>query len=181
MLGLEEKFPHIRHEMNTRVLIFAGFLMSLVVVSASAWLITPWSYHDLFGKADFVAIASPVTSPHDTDERTTWQDIQPPLSLIGVTTEFQTLLVLKGPKLRRVKLHHYREANPPKRDTVVEGGPGLVAFDPPKRGKDGVLISANRYLLFLIREKDGRFAPVSGQRDPKEVSVQEVSGVTVDD
>jgi hypothetical protein len=164
--------------MKTRVGVVAVLL--LPAVSALGWLITPWSYEDLFAKSDFVVIASPLTRPRDTNERVTWQDITPPVSLVGVTTQFQTLLVLKGPKVRRFGLHHYREANPRKPDVVVEGGPGLVTFDPPKKEK-GYWVSAKRYLLFLVREKDSRFAPVSGQRDPREISVQEVSGVTVDD
>ena len=61
------------------------------------------------------------------------------------------------------------------------GGPVLVTFEPPTRGKDGTLVSAKRFLLFLVREADGRFAPVSGQKDPGEISVQEISGVTVDE
>ncbi len=61
------------------------------------------------------------------------------------------------------------------------GGPVLVTFEPPTRDKDGTLVSAKRFLLFLVREADGRFAPVSGQKDPGEISVQEISGVTVDE
>ena len=167
--------------MKTRAAVIAAFLLSMLVRSASAYLITPWSYEDLFAKADFVVIATALTPPRDTDERMTLQNITPPVPVIGVTTEFQTLYVLKGSKSRRFKLHHYRE---PKRklkpNQVIMGGPNLVTFDPPRK-ENGYWVSAKRYLLFLVREADGRFAPVSGQQDPQLISVQELHAVTVDD
>jgi len=107
----------------------------------------------------------------------TLQNISPPVPVIGVNTEFKALLVLKGPKRSRFVLHHYRESRKAEPNRVVIGGPTLVEFEPPKNGD---LFSAKRYLLFLVRERDDRFAPVSGQQDPRGISVQEVGGVTVD-
>src|SRR5436190_871885 len=98
--------------MKARLGVIAVLLLS--VGSALGWLVTPWSYADLFAKSDLVVIASPLTRPRDTNERVTWQDITPPVALVGVTTSFETLFVIKGPKLRRFDLHHYREAKPPK-------------------------------------------------------------------
>jgi hypothetical protein len=158
--------------MKTRLGITTPFLLVISVPSAFAYLITPWSYADLFAKSEFVVIATPLTESRDTSERMTLQDISPPVRVIGVTTDFRILYVLKGSKRHRFKLHHYREP-PPKPNVIVMGGPNLASFDPAKGHK--------RYLLFLVREADGRFAPVSGQRDPANVSVQELSGATVDD
>jgi hypothetical protein len=56
---------------------------------------------------------------------------------------------------------------------VIVGGPELLRFEPAKGEK--------RYLMFLVRESNGRFAPVNGQQDSKDISVQEMLGVTVDD
>jgi hypothetical protein len=39
-------------------------------------------------------------------------------------------------------------------------GPSLVSFDPSD------MKQRSSYLLFLIREPDGRFAPTGGQTDP---------------
>ena len=55
--------------------------------------------------------------------------------------------------MKRFVLHHYRQ-------TSLKGevdGPELVSFDPDDRPD---------YLLFLMREPDGRFAPTGGQTDP---------------
>ena len=158
--------------MKARLGIIAAFLLSFSTPGVFAYLITPWSYEDLFAKSDFVVIATPLAAPRDTSERMTLEGISPPVRVIGVTTEFQTLFVLKGSKRPRFKLHHYRKP-PPKPNVIVMGGPALATFDPAKGRK--------RYLLFLVREADGRFAPVSGQKDPATISVHEVLGDTVDD
>jgi hypothetical protein len=165
--------------MKARLSIIAAFLLSSSVLGLFAYTITPWSYEDLFAKSDFVAIGSPLTAPHDTTERITLPNVSPPTPAIGVTTEFKTLFTLKGPKHARFKLHHYRLADL-KPSVVLLDGPGLVTFEPPKK-RNGVLEEAKRYLLFLVTESDGRFAPVNSQSDPDGISVQEVSGVTFDD
>jgi hypothetical protein len=69
-----------------------------------------WSYQELFTKSDFVIIAKPRAGSRDTTERSTLRDIAVPV--IGVATEFQTLLVLKGRTRERFTLHHYRLREP---------------------------------------------------------------------
>src|SRR5438270_11350687 len=96
--------------MKMRPVAIAVISLSLLIQSAPAYLVTPWSYEDLFAKSDFVVIAEPLTASRDTNERTTLTRVSPPLSVIGVTTEFKTLFVLRGAKLGRFQLHHYREA-----------------------------------------------------------------------
>jgi hypothetical protein len=143
---------------------FAAALILLVIEPAPAGLMAVWSYEALFEKSDLVVIATPISPTRDTAERTTLADITPPTAVIGVVTEFETLLVLKGKKQARLTFHHYRL---PESDEALVNGPSLVEF--PK-------VNQLSYLLFLVRERDGRFAPVAGQTDPKDVSVQKLSG-----
>jgi len=73
----------------------------------------------------------------------------------GVETRFECLAILKGgAAIEQFVLHHYRETARP---TMEADGPQLVTFDPSDHSD---------YLLFLVREADGRFAPTSGQTDP---------------
>ncbi|HSS96530.1 MAG TPA: hypothetical protein VLK33_05865, partial [Terriglobales bacterium] len=66
--------------------------------------------------------------------------------------------VLKGDEtIKKFTLHHYRQGN---NGDVAMNGPLLVFFDPSDTSK------RNSYLLFLVREPDGRFAPTGGQVDP---------------
>ena len=166
--------------MKARIGIVAASLLTLFASTAFPYSITPWSYKDLFAKSDFVVIASPLTRPRDTNERMTLKNISPPVPVIGVNTEFKTLLILKGSQRSRFVLHHYRESRKVEPNRIILGGPDLLVLEPPKM-ENGALLSPKRYLLFLVREADGRFAPVSGQQDPRGISVQEVGSVTVDD
>jgi hypothetical protein len=139
--------------------------MMAIAGPLSARLMQEWTYQDLFAKSDLVVIAKPTAATRDTTERSTLRDIQPPESVVGVVTEFQILLVLKGSTKDRFILHHYRLES----STLMVNGPQLIAFDPAKNHQP--------YLLFLVREPDGRFAPVAGQTDPRFFSVQELSGI----
>lgn len=124
---------------------------------------TAWSYQELYDKSDVVVIAR-VTSTQDTIERTLLTNVAPEihtagpdLRLVGVSTEFAVSVVMKGDKsVTKLTLHHYRMDTLPQM-TVVTGGPNLASFDPN---------SPAHFLLFLHRESDGRYSPVSGQADP---------------
>lgn len=84
---------------------------------------------------------------------------QSQIEAIGVETPFRASAILKGDKsIRTFVLHHYREASP----APAIGEPMLVFFDPPKR---------RSYLLFLVREPDGRYAPTAGQTDPGQKAI----------
>ena len=128
----------------------------------SAQLMYAWTYEELFSKSDFVVIAEPISATHDTDERTTLPELDPSALAIGVATDFKTLLVLKGQKRDSFALHHYRL---PQSDVAIINGPVLVKFNP----------GHHEYLLFLVRERDGRFAPVTGQADAGVFSVKQLS------
>ena len=124
-----------------------------------ARVVESWTYQQLFDKADLVIIAE-VISAKDTDEHDTLLDLR----VIGVTTEFKVHLILKGPQdVTTFKLHHYRFQS--KKDEFVPDGPILVEITPRYH---------QQFLLFLIKERDGRYAPVGGQTDPALLSVLEL-------
>jgi hypothetical protein len=149
-----------------RVAVIAAIVLSQFVPGpVRARLMQIWPYQELFDKSDFVAIAKVSDATRDTTERSNLRDIQPPEPVIGVVTEFRTLLVLKGPKPQRLILHHCRLSE---WNIALVNGPTLISFDPKKNHRP--------YLLFLIREPDGCFAPVAGQTDLN-LSVQELEGI----
>jgi hypothetical protein len=147
-------------------MVLAAWLSIFVALDrVSARLMQDWTYQELFAKSDLVVIAKVSTSTRDTNEQNTVTDISPPEPVIGVTTEFESLLVLKGQKQDRFVLHHYRR----KSSEPLVNGPMLVSFNPDDH---------RTYLLFLLREHDGHFAPVAGQTDPGVFSVKELSLTT---
>jgi hypothetical protein len=148
--------------------------MLLLVISnqAQARYVSVLSYQEMLAKSDLVVIADPVSKTTDTKEEAFLPNIwrqdkdgnRIRIKSFGVETKFVVSAVLKGdPRLKRFTLHHYREA--PDRDqlpgTVMTelNGPTLVRFDPSGESK-------RSYLLFLVRDHDGRFAPMGGQTDP---------------
>jgi len=133
----------------------------LVADDANARITKAWRYQEMFDKADLVVIAR-VAATKDTDERSTILT----LDVIGVVTEFRTHLILKGDKsIKTFQLHHYRLVSESDKWNIANG-PNLISFSwehPP-------------FLLFLTREGDGRYAPVTGQEDPNAFSVLELRG-----
>lgn len=133
-------------------------LLSLVLTGVvGARLSQYWSDQELLDKSDLVVIATP-TETHDTKERGGMPDFkaQP---IIGVETTFAVIDVLKGAlTTKMVILHHYRAD---KMETV--NAPTFLSFDSKKK---------QRFRLYLVREADGRYAPVAGQIDP-DLSVRE--------
>jgi hypothetical protein len=131
-----------------------------------------FDYDELFANADFVVIAEPASKTRDTRERTVLtKNISPGVSALGVVTEFKCLLVLKGAKRQHFTLHHYRLVPADRVDRVervILNGPTFKTYEPQLGGQP--------FLMFLVRERDGRFAPVAGQIDPL-ISVQEVHGM----
>jgi hypothetical protein len=138
------------------------FVAAVLVGQASARTIPTYSYADLFALSDLVAIAYVVAPTRDTTERFTLTDISPPTRVIGLVTEFQSSVVFKGRRRGRFTLHHYRE--PPYKVPPHYKGPPLVVLDPPSL-QTFAKSELKAYLLFLVRERDGRFAPTAGQTD----------------
>ncbi|MGO9208984.1 MAG: hypothetical protein ACLPXM_15710 [Terriglobales bacterium] len=154
------------------------FLRLLIIVlclglsESHARLISVLSYQQLFDRSDLVVIGVPVSKTADTKERSALPNIvrqdpdgtKHPITAIGVETSFRVCLVLKGDKdMRKLVLHHYREES----QAGAISGPALVSFDPQDQGYS--------YLMFLAREKDGRYAPTGGQTDPAFKSVSQLA------
>ena len=77
-----------------------------------------------------------------------------------------SVLVMKGDKsAKKMTLHHYRLTDPKQ---LMFNGPTLASFDPKQ---------VAQFLLFLHREADGRYSPVSGQTDPASISAVELQGL----
>ncbi|MFZ2639660.1 MAG: hypothetical protein WA117_01625 [Verrucomicrobiia bacterium] len=109
-----------------------------------------WSEYKLFDRAELVAIAVPISTTN-TAER---HKLPEGFDVAGVETEFEVVSVTKGDKtLRKFVLHHYRLAT----EEVPANAPCLVSFEPKQLGC---------YVLHLVKERSGRYAPVNGQTDP---------------
>jgi hypothetical protein len=144
------------------------FPISLLIVSASiatARVVSIWSYQELLDKSDLVVIATP-TASNDTQERNLpgFED-QP---VVGVETRFKVSAVIKGDQaLKDFVLHHYRSG-----PGAMIDGPSFVYFGIAEKPS----VFPRRYILFLHREADGRYAPVVGQADPG-LGIMELEGV----
>ena len=145
-------------------LIPALLVVLATVGIASGRITAAWTYQQMYDKADLVVIAYAV-STKDTAERTTLNDLEPHVPVIGVLSEFKTSLVLKGPRdTATFQLHHYRFASP--HDQLAANSPDLVRFSEAHLP----------FLMFLLKEPDGRYAPLTGQTDPASHSVIELKG-----
>jgi hypothetical protein len=142
-----------------------ALLVVLATVGTSSGRITAaWTYQQMYDKADLVVIAYGV-STKDTTERTTLNDLEPCVPVIGVVSEFKTSLVLKGPQAPGTfQLHHYRFASA--HDHLAANSPDLLRLSEAHLP----------FLMFLVKEADGRYAPVTGQTDPASHSVIELKG-----
>ncbi|HEX2746358.1 MAG TPA: hypothetical protein VHM91_00055, partial [Verrucomicrobiales bacterium] len=136
-----------------RRFLIAATLLTSLTDNSSARLMRTWSKQELLDKSDLVVIATPVSSTN-TGEPVSLPETPAALAT-GVNTKFKVSLILKGPEeIREITLHHARPADPP---GVTINGPLLASFDGAVK---------QSWLLYLVREKDGTYAPVSGQTDP---------------
>ena len=146
---------------------FAVIALSLCpIYSAPARLIGYISYDELFEKSNLIVIAQPTTKTADTEEKaffpgvtlisgTNEHQMESPSPAVGVETKFNVIKIVKGDTdIKQFVLHHYREASP-ESDGIL-----TVSFNPSD------LKQRYDILLFLVREKDGRYAPYGGQTDP---------------
>lgn len=142
----------------TRILSLLLLLSCGLPGMASARLIATPGYQALYDRADAVVIAT-AQATTDTDERIALPGLQPDVPAVGVDTPLRVQAWLKGAPDATVVLHHYRLANP---GQPLVNGPLLLDFQ-----RD----DAQTLLFFLVREPDGRYAPVAGQTDPAGFSV----------
>jgi hypothetical protein len=144
------------------------FLMLIAALAAplTGRLVKEWTFQEMFAQSDLVVIGTPVATVQ-TAEHTTLPDLSPSVAVLGLNTEFQARLVLKGDqKMKKFVLHHYKLEH----EESMINGPELVRFDSQIWGP--------HYLLFLAKEHDGRYAPVTGQTDPALYSVIQLSPKT---
>lgn len=154
-----------RRALSVAVLVVLAALGAAVPQPLPARPIATINYQQQFDQSDLVVIATPTAKTGDTAERSLILNIyrdsagkQVPVDSIGVETPFRVAVVLKGDKaLKQFTLHHYREAGGV---LATVNGPLLVFVD-PSDGKN-----LHSYLMFLVREADGRYAPTGGQTDP---------------
>lgn len=144
-----------------KALIFALAFLT-IPLAVSARIIKTWSYQEMQDKADLVVIAA-LTDIKDTKESIV---IWKPVTAVGVEANFKILGMFKGGKdIQTLVLHHYRLTDP---GSGILDGPNYCDFD-IKRDR------YHAYLLFLVREPDGRYSSVTGQYDAA-FGVQEVQG-----
>ena len=142
-----------------------AILILATTLLAQARLVSSWTYQQLFDQADLVVIAKPVAT-QDTSEQSVLPNIAPDVHVVGLSTDFDVSVVMKGDKgTKKFVLHHYRLTNPKE---LMLNGPNLASFDPK---------AYSRFLLFLHRESDGRYSPVCGQTDPAINSIFKIDGV----
>lgn len=146
-------------------LIIVALLLTPVSPLGHAHNVPWWGYDNMFRLSEFVVIAQATTDTRDTRERTALQDCDPPLRVIGVATDFESLYVLKGPKLKRFTLHHYRETSVRPDEIRIQDCAIFMSFK--------AHFATQPFLMFLVRERDGRFAPAGPQTDPK-MSLQKI-------
>jgi hypothetical protein len=136
----------------------------IIPLAAPGRLVPSVRYQGMYDRADLVAIGKP-SGTRDTKERGGLPGGPTGWLVVGLSTEFDISLVLKGERdLKRCILHHYRQSDP---GQLLRDGPHFISF--AQKG-------SKPFLLFLKRESDGRFAPVSGQEDPALFSVLELTG-----
>ena len=151
------------------LMLTTAFLIGFIGIVAARG-VRIWPYQELFEKSDLVVLATP-TAINDTKEHIDLPnfDGEP---VIGVETRFTVSAVLKGDKaLRDFVFHHYRTTDG-LNITHVVNGPTFISFGAVANPTN----TPPTFILFLIREADGRYAPVVGQTDPGG-AVRELRGV----
>lgn len=145
-----------------------GVVVSLLILAAATFLANARLLNvrpilEMEKMSDVIVVATPV-STKDTGELIALPGIGPDTPVVGLSSGFAVSIVLKGDdSLNQLVVHHYRLARP---EALMMNAPSLIAFDP---------LAHARYLLFLKREPDGRYAPLE-QVDPALSSILELKG-----
>jgi hypothetical protein len=143
-----------------RLLVLTTAFLLCVTGMVAARGVRVWPYQELLEKSDLVVLATPNAS-NDTKEHIDLPGFVGE-HVIGVETRFTVSAVLKGDKaLRDFVFHHYRTTDG-RNITHLPNGPTFISFDPVVNPT----IPPRTFILFLIREADGRYAPIVGQTDP---------------
>lgn len=135
-------------------------LVSVFGISAMARFIKIWTKEEMEKASDLVVIGT-VAKVQDLNETNTtlWRGYKFP----GVEATFAVSKVIKGDVTNStIVLHYYRFD----RVTPVNS-PSFLNLAPT---------DTNRYLLYLVKDGRGRYAPVSGQLDPSVDAVKPFDG-----
>jgi hypothetical protein len=148
--------------------ILASFLvLAATTFVADARAILWHTFRQLDKECDIIVVATPLWTK-DTAELTRLPHVDSLVFFAGLSSEFEVSLVLKGDNsLKKLVVHHYRLANPSEWRSQFSM---LAAFDPKE---------PTRYLLFLRREPDGRYA-LFDQVDPVLTSISALKGTAWD-
>jgi hypothetical protein len=137
-------------------------MLPFFAMPAQARLVEVFKYQDYFDKADFIVIARPISRTADVNQKSILDEIQGThisADPLGVETKFEVTKVIKGDaKVTHFVLHHYRESAKPDSHLIQMDGPDVISFYPDRYGD---------CLMFLAKEKSGRFVPFSGQMDAR--------------
>src|SRR5580700_465373 len=130
---------NVKHPGHTLQVIISCFIFAATIFVADARAIYLRSYDELDKRSDIIVVAKFI-STKDFDEKTVLPHISPDISVVGLSTEFEIIAVLKGdPGSKKLVVHHYRLANPKE---LMFNAPVLASFDPKESA---------HYLLFLQR------------------------------
>lgn len=140
--------------------ILAIFTLVLITQVSYATIRTfGWDHDTLKNKADYVLIAYPIAT-HETKEIMQLPETHKKINMVGVETIFSVSAVFKGElSEKKITLHHYKLQEKVHELLDSSEKPLFVSFDIPKEDQ----YPKYEYLLFLIKDKDGKLAPVSGQ------------------
>lgn len=150
--------------MKITIVFFLIILVAKTKLEARA--VRMWSYAELTAAADVVVIGRPLSNV-DTKDLFQGQE----RGYIGVSTEFQAEDIIKGDvRAEKFTVLHFKLApNKPMVDGML-----IVTFRLEGFKVEGVQMNSPRYLLFLKKDSDGRYEPVTGQMDAV-FSVKEVN------
>jgi hypothetical protein len=137
-------------------IIFTCLCIILCIASSTvyAWLFRSLRYEGLIKKSDLIVVAKPTKNRITQEKLSKIDNIELKKPAIGIETTFLREGILKGTiKKKEFVLHHYQV------DEMYRklGFPFLLRLNPKDK---------TRYLLFLKKEEDGRYAPLSGFANP---------------
>lgn len=116
-----------------------------------------WSHDELTAKADLIVIAA-INSTHDEINNYDKSTLKPD-SIIPVLSIFDVKSVLKGTlpaAVKSISIRHERYYDQRSATTVIDG-PCFIHFNTTKK---------NSYMIYLHKEQNGIYTPLSGQYDP---------------
>jgi hypothetical protein len=150
---------------SRRCILVAFAIILCVPVESSAYLKKNWTQKELNKEAETVVIATPIKTTETKDEENLLKKHGIDVDIVRLETTFKVTLVTKGDVEidKEIVVSHYKikKINAP----VVENPPNLVEFRLKSitlhHDKERKVVPAPDYLLYLKKNKEGLFIPVS--------------------